>query len=153
MCPNTPNQRSDCQYIGATLGCSNNTAIGGMGKYCSQSCGFCTRPAQVTIKPMIITKCTNTCNPQCTTNNGCNQSLPPNNPDDDQTKPLSQCKTLPGKSGQTTAQWCATNKWAQYWCQTTCNIRKTCPPQCVDQDKANCSRLAATMGCFSLYDL
>ncbi len=149
-CPKS-DQRSDCGYIGATLGNSVNPTVGGMGKFCRQSCGFCKRPDNYKLNPMIITKCTKTCNSQCFQNNGCNLSLPPNNPDFDQTQPVSQCKTLPAKSGLTTANWCASSTWAQENCQTTCNIRQTCHPLCVDQDP-NCPNLAAKNGCFSLYN-
>ena len=152
ICNSSPkNKRSDCGYIGATLGCTNNTAGGGMAKYCRQSCNFCKRPSKYKLNPMIITKFTKTCNSQCNQNNGCNLSLPPNNPDFDQTKPVSQCKTLPAKNGLTTTQWCASSTWGRKNCQTTCNIRQTCHPLCVDQD-SNCPTLAAKNGCFSLYN-
>ena len=110
---NANNKRSDCGYIGATLGCTNNTVVGGMNKFCRQSCGFCKRPSNYKLNPMVITNCEKTCNPQCTQNNGCNLSLPPNNPDFDKTKPVSQCKTLPAKSKLTTAKWCASSAWAR----------------------------------------
>ena len=96
--------------------------------------------------------CEKTCNPQCTQNNGCNLSLPPNNPDFDKTKPVSQCKTLPAKSIKlTTAKWCASSTWARENCQTTCNIRQTCRPLCVDKDP-NCPKIAAKKGCYGLYN-
>ena len=148
---NQNNKRSDCGYIGATLGCTNNTVVGGMNKFCRQSCGFCKRPSNYKINPMVITKCEKTCNPQCTQNNGCNLSLPPNNPDFDKTKPVSQCKTLPAKSKLTTAKWCASSTWARENCQTTCNIRQTCHPLCVDKDP-NCPKIAAKKGCYGLYN-
>jgi len=64
---------------------------------------ICTRQAKVTIKPMIITKCTRACHPKCVKNNGCDLTLPPNNPDYDKTQPLSQCQTLPIQKNFTTA--------------------------------------------------
>ena len=96
---------------------------------------------------MIITKCEKTCNPQCNQNNGCNLLLPISNTDFDQ----EQCRTLPSYYGVTTVEWCARSAWARQKCQTTCNIRQTCPPLCVDKDP-NCPNLAAKKGCYGLYN-
>lgn len=144
------NSRSDCGYIGSTLGCTNVTTDGGIAKYCRQSCGFCKRPVKYKLKPMIVTQCFKTCHPMCNTNNGCNLSLPANNPDFDIMKPQSKCM---GNVYSSTAQWCANSTYAQTMFATTCNTRQTCPSRCVDKDTKNCARLKATLGCFSPYPL
>ena len=69
------NQRKDCPYMTATLGCTNNTNVGGMAKYCRKSCGICTRPVNYKLNPMVITKCTKTCNSECASKIGSQHPL------------------------------------------------------------------------------
>lgn len=150
LCPAKDN-RTDCQYIGATLGCNRDPVKwpGGMTKYCRKSCNLCTRPAVVNIPPMILTKCNKTCNEWCNTVTGCNPLARPK-PNDWSDNYCSG----PNWSIPRLLDWCKTNPRAVY-CQTTCfnlGVKQPCPPQCVDSDPVNCPKLAATKGCFSLYN-
>ena len=148
-CPAKDN-RDDCQYIGATLGCNRDPVNwpGGMSKYCRKSCGLCTRPDVVKIPPMILTKCQKTCHYLCHLNTGCNSSA----------KPKPNVWSDDGCRGQMSnaelIDWCKQNPNNN--CPTMCynlGVRDICPPQCVDSDPVNCPKLAASKGCFSLYDL
>jgi len=143
--------RDDCQYIGATLGCNQDPVKwpGGMTKYCRKSCNFCTRPPVVNVLPMILTKCQKTCNIRCHTYTGCNHLARPQPniwPDTDCNGGWSNLRLL---------DWCKTSSNAVN-CQTMCynlGYRTPCPSQCVDSDPVNCPKLAATRGCFSLFNL
>jgi len=146
QCPQ--DKREDCTYIAATLGCSTEHPVG-VEKYCRKSCGICKRPAVVKIKPMILTKCMKTCNYWCQQKDGCKVPYPV--PTDN--VPSSECRG--DWDDKQLLDWCNKEKSMFKDCQGTCykvGYRKKCPAECVDEDPARCPKLAATKGCFSLYD-
>ena len=90
------------------------------------------------------------CNYWCQQLYGCKVTYPV--PTDN--LPSSECRG--GWDDKRFLDWCNTEKGMTFKdYHGTCykvGYRKKCPAECVDEDPANCPKLAATKGCFSLYD-